>query len=279
MKFTLSTAALALLIAAGASPAMAQTDPGDWSGPYVGLFGGWIEPDDNANETLVFDRDLDGEFDDPVVTSGGADAFGPGFCSGAALGVSPGARCDTDGSGVEGGIRAGWDWQFGDWVVGAVGELSAVSAHDAVSGFSTTPAAYVMTRDLEHMAAIRARLGYARGPVLAYGTAGPAYGKVRNTFFTTNGANSFTEQSNEDDADGVQFGGGLEYRVAPNLTLSGEYLFTALDVDDYVVRAGPGSAPPTNPFILPPNTAGTDIGRNGDQFRMHSFRIGMNVRF
>lgn len=279
MKHSVSTAALSLVLAAVAAPAMAQSGPVDWSGPYIGIFGGYQEPQDNANEYLVFDRDFDGDFNDPVRTSTGANAFSPGFCDGAALGTTPNDRCDPDGGGVEGGVRAGWDWQFGSWVVGGVAELTAVEQNDTVTGFSTTPAAYIMTRDLEHMAALRARVGYAAGPALVYATAGGAYGKVQNRFFTTNGANSFTERSGDDDADGYQFGGGVEWRLAPRLTLVGEYIYTDLDVDPYVVRAGPGTAGPTNPFILPPNTAGTDISRNGDSVRMHSFRLGMNVRF
>lgn len=273
---TLSTASLAILLAGVAAPAMAQ----DWSGLYGGVFGGHLESDDNANERLVFDRDFDGDFDDTVILSGsGADAFSPGSCDGTPSAPTP-TVCDRDPGGVEGGLRLGWDWQFGNWVVGAVGELSAVKAEDSMSSFSTTPAAYNFTRQLEHTAALRARVGYAMGPALGYVSAGPAYGKVDNRFFTTNTANSFTERTNEDDADGYQAGAGVEWRLAPSLTLVGEYMYTALDTGEYVVRAGNnGFTPATNPFILAPNTAGTDITRSGDQFRMHAFRIGMNVQF
>ena len=281
---TISTASLALLIVAGAAPAMAQSSwystAGDWSGPYVGVYGGALESDDNANEQLVFDRDFDGQFDDTVVLNGTSNnAFSPGSCDGTPSSASNG-NCDRDPGGVEGGIRAGWDMQFGSWVVGAVAELSAVKAEDSVTSFSTTPANYAFTRQLEHTASLRARVGYASGPALVYITGGPAYGKIENRFTTTNGANSFTERSNEDDADGYQAGAGVEWRLAPSLTLVGEYLYTDLDAGDYVVRVGnTGTTPATNPFILPPNTAGTDMTRNGDQFRMHAFRLGMNVQF
>lgn len=276
---TLSATTLALLLAGVAAPAMAQS-AGDWSGPYIGVFGGHLEQDDDANEQAVFDRDFDGDFDDQVVLSGsGADAFSPGSCDGTPSRPTPGV-CDRDPGGVEGGVRIGWDMQFGNWVVGAVGEMAAVKAEDSVTSFSTTPASYNFTRQLEHTAALRARVGYAYGPALGYVTAGPAYGKVNNRFFTTNGANSFTERSNEDDADGFQAGAGVEWRLAPSLTLTGEYMYTALDTGDYVIRVGNnGTTPATNPFILAPNTAGTDMTRSGDQFRMHAFRIGMNVQF
>ncbi len=49
---------------------------------YGGVFGGHLESDDNSSERLVFDRDFDGQYDDLVLTSTGADAFSPGSCDG-----------------------------------------------------------------------------------------------------------------------------------------------------------------------------------------------------
>jgi outer membrane immunogenic protein len=46
-----------------------------------------------------------------------------------------------------------------------------------------------------------------------------------------------------------------------------------------VVRVGPGSAPASNPFILPPNTTGTDMIRSNGRFGAHHVRIGMGYRF
>ncbi|WP_125255327.1 outer membrane protein [Brevundimonas fluminis] len=279
MKIKHAAAALALMAAAGATPALAQSAP-DWSGFYVGVHGGFLDSHEDKNETLVFDRDFDGAFDDTVVLSGsGADAFSPGFCAGQSSNTTPAGVCDRDGSGVAGGARVGYDMQFGNWVVGAVAEIQGVDAEDSVTGFSTTPARYSFTRNLEHTAGLRLRAGYAMGPALFYGTGGVAYGKIENKFMTSNGANSFTVRTDEDDADGFQYGGGVEWRLAPNLTLVGEYLYTDLEAGDYVVRAGPGTAPATNPFILPPNTAGTDISRSNPDFKTHEFRLGMNVRF
>ena len=277
MLKTVSAASLAILMAGVAAPALAQSAP-DWSGPYIGVFGGFIQPDEEANETLLFDRDLDGEYDDTVTTSGGADAFGPGFCADQAS--SGNTRCDDDASGVEGGVKLGYDMQFGRWVVGAVGEVAGVDAEDSVTGFSTTPAYYSFTRNLNHMAALRGRVGYAAGPALIYATGGVAYGKVENSFITSNTANSFTVTADEDDADGYQFGGGVEWRLAPGLTFTGEYIYSDLETGEYNIRvASNGTTPATNPFILAPNTTGTDMTRSTDSFKTHSFRIGMNVRF
>lgn len=279
MYKTLSAASLAVLMAGVAAPALAQTAP-DWTGPYIGVYGGVLENNEEAGERLVFDRDFDGQFDDTVVLNGTTtDAFGPGSCDGAATAQAVGGGCDVDPTGVDGSIRAGYDMQLGPMIIGLVGELSAVDLEDSVTGFSTTPAAYVFTRQVEQMAAIRARVGFPVGPALLYATAGAAKAKVENGFRTTNTANSFTETVNEDDADGYQLGGGVEWRLAPNLSLTGEYLYSNLQPGDYVVRVGQGTAPATNPFILAPNTVGTDMMRSNDGLELHALRVGMNVRF
>lgn len=181
MKLLHSAAAAAVLLAAGAGPALAQSTP-DWSGFYVGVHGGFLDSDDDRNETVVFDRDFDGQFDDMVVTTAPANAFSPGFCAGQANGTTPTERCDNDGGGVEGGARLGYDLQFGTWVIGAVADIQAVAVKDAVTAHSTTPAHYVLVRNLEHTAGLRARIGYGFGPALVYATGGLAYGKVDNRF-------------------------------------------------------------------------------------------------
>ncbi|WP_421731354.1 outer membrane protein [Brevundimonas sp.] len=271
-----SAAAAALVLAsASASPVLAQ----DWAGGYIGVYGGASMADDDGSETLLFDRNLDGDYGDTVTTPSGADAFAPGFCGGRANSNAAPGGCSDDNKGVQGGVRAGYDWQFGQFVVGGVADVSAFDLKDAATGFSVTPAAYQFTRKLEHVAAARARVGYAYGPALIYATGGYAVGKVDNRFYTTNGANSFTASTDDDKADGWQAGGGVEYKLAPNLSITGEYLYTSLDAGDYVIRVGPGSAGPANPFILAPNTTGTDMIRSSSSFDVHAVQIGMNYRF
>ena len=276
---TVSVASLTLILAAGAAPALAQSGSPDWSGPYIGIYGSYLEPADGDNERLNFDRNFDGRFNDTVVTPAGADAFSTGFCSGQANSVSAASGCHGDKGGVEAGIRGGYDYQFGSFVVGGLVEISGTEVQDTVTGFSTTPAAYVFKRNLENLAAARLRVGYAFGDALVYGTGGYARGEMTNRFITSNTVNSFTATVDEDSADGWQAGGGLEYKLAPNLTVFGEYVYTSLEPGDFVVRFGPGVAPFFNAFILPPNTGGTDVQRSNDEFNLHAVRIGMNYRF
>lgn len=275
---TISAAATALLLTGVAAPALAQSQ--DWSGPYIGVYGGATATNDDEDERLGFDRNLDGRYGDTVATAAGANAFSPGSCDGAPNSNVPTAGCDSDADGAEGGVRAGYDFQFGSFVVGAVAEYSGFSgAEDSVTSYSTTPASYTFERKLDNLAAIRGRLGYAWGPALIYGTGGYAQGDIANQFYTSNTANSFTARGGDDKADGYQAGGGVEYMLAPNLSVTGEYIYTSLEPSEYVVRVGAGTAPATNPFILPPNTAGTDMIRSNGRFGLHAVRIGMNYRF
>lgn len=280
MKNLLAVGVAITLGSAWGTAASAQSRE-DWTGFSVGILGGALSTDDDQDEVLLFDRNLDGVYGDTVSTTTGSNAFAPGFCGGSAKGPVAANGCEDDKEGMEAALRVGYDYQWGSFVVGAIGEISGSTAEDSVTGFSGTPASYTFKRNLQGVAAARLRLGYAAGPALIYGTGGYARGRIDNRFFSSNGVNAFTTTSDdEQDLDGWQAGGGVEYRLTPQLSVTGEYLYTSLDVDDdFVVRIGRGGAPATNPFILPPNTTGTDVIRSGDQFKTHGFRIGMAYRF
>lgn len=276
MKILLPTAA-ALAATLAAAPAMAQPAE-DWTGFYVGGHVGYgFQPSDD-NETILFDTDLDGTFGDTVNTTAPADAFSPGFCGGSANGPTPADGCDDDRDGVEYGIHAGYDVQLSDsFVVGVVGDYTRSRMRDSVSAFSTTPARYTMTRRLRDAFTLRARAGFSAGRTLFYGTGGLAYGNIRNSFSTSNGANSFTDNGNENGW-GYAVGGGVEQRLGRNFSIGAQYLYRSIKADDYVVRAGPGTAPPTNPFLLV-NANGTDFARSGGRFNSHGLSLTASFRF
>ncbi|SUJ03601.1 Uncharacterised protein [Sphingomonas paucimobilis] len=58
-----------------------------------------------------------------------------------------------------------------------------------------------------------------------------------------------------------------------------EYMYHQYRDDDTRVRVTQGTAPATNPFVLAPNTTGTDIRRSDDKFRWHSLRATAAFRF
>ena len=267
-----SAAALALV----AAPAVAQ----DWTGFYIGGHAGFANQRQDDDERILFDTNLNGAFADAVNTAAGADAFSPGFCDGTPNANNAVGGCsDDDAWSGDYGVRAGFDYQTGPWVIGLVGEWASASSEDAVTGFSTTPASYTFQRELTSVAAVRARAGLAMGTWLPYVTAGYAVGQVEQTYFTSNGANSFTPTSRDTDADGYQLGAGVEKRLGDNITVGVEYLYSDLDVNDpLVVRTGRGTAPATNPFLLV-NAAGTDQIRSNDTIKLHAFRVTAAYRF
>lgn len=280
MTRTLLFAPLVLLAGAAIAPG-AQAQDSDWTGPYVGVGVGYSFKSDD--EAVVFDTDGDGQFDDTVRTSGGGNAFAPGFCNGAAQGPTFADGCRTNDGNINLSVRAGYDLQLGNWVVGAVAEHSVLHLGDDVSAFSSTPAAsYTFTRDLNSLSALRARAGWAGKAGLLYATAGMAWGDMDQSFTTTNTVNTFTP-SEDSEIDGYQVGLGYEVKL-DNMWLIGtgwsmglEYLWTSLDDGDYPVAVGPGTATTGNPFLTADPT-GADMKRTKDMFEYSTVALTLNWR-
>lgn len=274
MKFAALLAATAASVLAVPAFAQDNRDPSqDFNGPYISIGGGATLQGNDRGETLVFDTDRDGTYGDTV---GVTDAFSPGFCNGAATSTANiGCRNDKDGPEYFG--RLGYDKRMGNFVLGAVIEGGRSAARDSVTGFSTTPANYTMSREADYQANARLRAGYTPGGgALFYVTGGGAYARLDNKFTTTNGANSFADNG-KTNAWGYTVGGGAELMVTNNIGIGLEYLYTDVKDNDYVVNVGPGTAPATNPFLL--NGGGTDIRRSDPNFRTHSVRGTLSYRF
>jgi outer membrane immunogenic protein len=265
-----------------AVPALAQTADGDlrFNGPYIGGSAGISVQPNDIGESILFDRNLDGNFGDTVTTAAGANAFSPGFCNGAARGATPAGGCTNDRDDVEYFARIGWDAQFpNNIVVGVLGEFGKSEAEDYVTGYSTTPASYTLGRTFDWNASIRGRVGYAAGgKTLFYAAGGPAYARINNTFDTTNTANAFQTRNRKFNSWGYTVGGGVEQSVTRNISLGLEYMYNNYRDDDFAVEVSQGQAPATNPFLLG-NPAGTDIIRSDDNFRFHSIRATAAFRF
>lgn len=280
MSFSKTKAAVAaglMLSMLPAAPAFAQADGAQsWTGPYVGGRLGYAFQRNDKNETVLFDTDLNGSFGDTVTTGTGANAFSPGFCGGATFSRMPSGDCGGDKDGTDWSVQAGFDYQMGPIVVGLVGDYGRTYIDDSVSAFSTTPAFYTLTRELRDNASLRARAGFASGDTLVYGTGGIAWGKIRDSFATSNTANQFTNRG-KDDAWGYRVGGGIEQRLGGGFSIGAQYLYTSLKDEDFRVRAG-GPAPAGNPFLRV-NASGTDFARSGDRFNYHSAQVAVNFRF
>jgi len=250
-----------------------------FNGLYVGgTFGYDVQPND-AGSRILFDRNLDGRFNDTVTTAAGANAFSTGFCGGAARGNAIGAGgCRKDKDAIAYYGRVGLDQQLGNFVVGVLGEFGKTEIRDSVTAFSTTPASYTITREVNWEASARGRVGYAANTTLFYGTGGVGYLSVNNSNTSTNTANAYADNGNDKVWGGV-FGGGLEQKIGRNFSVGLEYLYHDYNDDGYRVRVTRGTQPATNPFVLPPNTTGTDFARSDNRFRWHSLRATAAFRF
>jgi outer membrane immunogenic protein len=265
IKTLMVTTVAALAIVSGAraadlptfeepAPVVAPVPTFAWTGFYVGIHGGYSfgENDDNIVE---FDRNLDGTFGDTVFTAGGANAFSPGFAS------------DFD-DGVNVGGRIGYDWQFGNFVLGAVADASYVDIEDNTTAFSVTPAFYSFDRELEYLVTGRLRAGVAFDRVLAYATGGFAYGGIDQSFSTNSPAVLVSVSEGDDDAWGYTVGAGVEGLLTQNVSIGAEYLYTDLDVDTQTARFSGGAF-----------GAGTDMRPVDDEFDFHTVRATLSYRF
>lgn len=279
MNFYRTTIAIALGAAAAASPALAQ-DARDthFDGPYVSGFFGLGAQANDRGETLVFDANGDGDFNDTVRTAAGANAFSPGFCNGEARSAIPAGGCARDKDGIEYGGRIGYDNRMGNFVVGGLVEFNKSQSKDGTSGYSTTPANYGIVRKLDYAVSARARAGYTPGGgALFYVTGGGSYAKLDHRFFTTNGANAFDEQRDGKMVWGWQAGGGSEVMLTDNVSLGLEYLYNRYRDNKYNVAVTRGTSPATNPFIQ--QSAQTDLRVSDKTFELHSLRATVSYQF
>ena len=284
MKAYFLAAAGALLVS---GTAFAQdSDPSvssGFSGIYVGAAGGYdVQPND-GNSGIQFDRNLDGTFGDTVLTGTGANAFGPGFCGGRAQAAqgprNGGPGCGKDRDDWSYNARIGFDHQSGLIVYGVLGEFGRTHIRDSVTGFSSTPANYVMSREVDWEAAVRARAGYTpNDSTLFYGTFGPSLARIDSSFSSSQSTNSFTDRGDKNTF-GFQGGGGIEQRFGDHFSVGLEYVYHQYQDNDYRVRAaGPAGTPFTN-AANGGTVEGTDFRRSDDKFRWHSMRATAAFRF
>lgn len=275
MRILFLGAIAATSFATGAQ-AQEMTDAAPFSGIYVAAAGGYdVQPNDTGS-TILFDRGSNGSFGD-IVGTGTSNAFSQGFCNGRARDRTPlpaGCANDKDGWSYYG--RIGMDSQTGNIVIGALGEFGKTEITDSVSGFSTTPASYVMTRDVKWEASIRGRVGYAPGTTLFYGTFGPGYANIDRSFTTTNAQNGFAQFGKRKQF-GIVGGGGVEQKLGEHFSVGMEYTYHQYNDDDARVRVTQGTALPTNPFVAGGTT--TDFRRSDEKFRWHSLRATAAFRF
>jgi outer membrane immunogenic protein len=265
-----ATALTVTIFAAGA--ASAQDSDANWTGFYAGGQIGYNFTPSNNKEAVSFDRNLDGNFGDAFAN------FAPGFCGGTPNGRTPADGCKDDKNAFTWKLHGGYDYQFegSGIVVGGVLEAGRAYIARTVTAYSTTPAVYRMGAKLKETAGLRGRAGYAFDTgTLAFLTGGLAYGRINNSFATSNSVNTVTVRGANKDGWGYSYGGGVEQKIG-KFSIGLDYLFTSLKNDDFRVRLSGGAV--GGPFTVQ-NASGTDFRRSFSKFGYHTIATSASYRF
>ena len=235
---------------------------------------------------ILFDRNLDGRFGDTVTTAAGANAFAHWrLLQRRATGArrrqrAAPARCRNDKDGCAYYGRVGVDKQRGNIVVGVVGEFGKSEITDSVTAFSTTPASYTMTREIDWEASIRGRARLSP-PTRRCSTARSARAMPRSTASSrpTNTANAFASRGERQQL-GITGGGGIEQKLGRNFSIGLEYMYHQLP-GRRLPRPRDAAAPrrrPTRSCWRRTRPAPTSAAAD-DKFRWHSLRATAAFRF
>jgi outer membrane immunogenic protein len=148
---------------------------------------------------------------------GDSDWFSPDFDTR----TSPGLDTGTAFGGQVGILH-----QFGPFVAGA--EVS-YSGMDDLDGASTCPnASFTCHNNVDNLLLLNGRLGYAFGPLLLYGTGG--YARAHVELLTPSAGATFHA---DDDVNGWNVGGGIEYQFTRNVSLAVQYEHVNLQDNHY----------------------------------------------
>ena len=195
-----STAFAGGIIAAPVEPVIMAPAPvvtSDWTGGYAGLSLGY----------------------------GGIDAEGDDFLEGTDSDEDDTFNIDMDGDGVVGGAFAGYQRDFGTFVLGAEADLNAANVDFDEDNFFGDDVNIDLDDDgnidnggasFDSIHRLKLRAGYDAGDALIYGVAGPAYASA--------------EIFGDDYSDtGYVVGAGVDYKVRPDITVGGEILYNNWD--------------------------------------------------
>jgi outer membrane immunogenic protein len=249
------------------APVAPLPPPCIWCGFYVGLNGGWVGTS-GSNDLSATTFDSGVPFLGPFVAPGQNNSSGgfgggqigynwvfPGGMNGAGSGWLVGVEADIQGASLNGGSRS---LTF----AGDDGNFNTASASSRLNWFGT----------------LRGRLGITSGPVLVYGTAGFAFGGVKNNLLVgfaddsdCSTCTATTLVSGSSTRTGWVAGAGIEWMFAPNWSVKGEYQYINL-----------GSVTQTGNAFTSDNSdlpfEGTSATRNVN-LTFNTVRVGVNYHF
>ena len=156
------------------------------------------------------------------------------------LGV--GTRSESQNmDGVIGGFQTGYNYQFGAWVWGFETDIQASGQKGGATFAGTLPLTTVTTdHKLDWFGTSRSRLGFLWTPnVLVYGTAGVAYGEVKDSATVNRVGIGSATSTFKDVKAGWTAGGGIEGAFGGGWSAKLEYLYVDLGKTEFTI-ATPG---------------------------------------
>lgn len=135
---------------------------------------------------------------------------------------------DFDSNGFVGGVSGGYNWQIGQFVLGAEGDISYANLKGSALTSDGEAPCFIegCTAKVTWFGTGRARLGYAFENFLPYATAGFAVGHIKGS--ADNGACGNSNCLYDDTRWGWTAGGGVEWAMNQQLSFKAEYLHVDL---------------------------------------------------
>jgi len=250
-----------------------------------------------------------GGWNDESVGYSANDLLSAQVISGTLFGGQPIPALRIPQSGLVGGVEAGYNWQWSNWVLGIEADFSLSGMSGTASGTSifsalgpvTTQAAFA-TQDTDWYGTVRGRLGWlATQNLLLFGTGGFAYGRVdgsANSAFNEAGAgpgNTITlvnpngppffgttclffnapcySGSSAEIRTGWTAGGGAEYLLDQHWSAKIEYQFVDLGTETVRLTA------PACDCLVNGVQPGLSSFNAAFHDRFNVVRLGLNYRF
>jgi outer membrane immunogenic protein len=203
MKKILAGTAAAFTAAMLGGAAFAQDNSHDWTGPYVGVHGGFGKSDVFG----LYDR-RDARRNDLFIDDG--------------AGYFEMAPKD-----FVGGAQIGYNLQSGHFVLGAEADMSHADWYQELRYASEDE---LLSVEMDWMATARARAGYTIDNLLLYTTGGLAWTNMRYTATDDFRRTSRRETGIVDfDKMGLALGGGTEYAINDRFSLKADALLISFD--------------------------------------------------
>ena len=161
----------------------------------------------------------------------------------------------SDGS-LLGGIHAGYDMQFGSFVVGGLLEAAIVDLDET---FDDGANDVLVESSIDYLASAKLRLGYAFNRLLVYGTAGASM-----TSYHINAIDRVAddEGSLSETMFGYNVGLGMEYAATQHIALKLDYAFHDFASEEFEFNS-------VNSFFEDEEV----------DLKMHTLKVGLSYRF